>query len=155
MADEHDGRPARCILRVEEVSAQHWIDAQEPEEVRGHEADVDELGVRVPAQDPLSSREEGELLEEPAALAVVPIVEGMEGGQVLTVFTKLMPEDDHTVAPAVRKRAQQDTVNEAEHHGTRGDAEPEVEDRQAEEPGTSREYAGGHAKIAKQGPSRC
>jgi hypothetical protein len=132
MADEHDRGPARRILRVEEVPAQHRIDAQEPEEVRGHEPDVDELGVRVPAQDPFSSREEGKLLDQPAAFAVVPIVERMESGQVLTALAKLMPEDDHSIAPPVRERAQQDTVNEAPHHRARGDAEAEVEDRQAE-----------------------
>jgi hypothetical protein len=78
VAQQHHARPAGHVLLGREVAAEDRRNAEEAEEVRGHEPGLHERRLVGVAEDALAARRHGEVLEQTTTLAVVAIVERVE-----------------------------------------------------------------------------
>jgi hypothetical protein len=148
---EHDHlRSARHVLLGGDVPAEDRIDAEEAEEVRRHEADLDEAGLGRVAEDALPSRSHHEVLEQPAPLAVVAVVEAVQRGERLRAFAEVVPHDPEPLGRRVRQRLEEDPVQDGEHHGDGSDAEREHPDGGGGEARRAEERAHAVAEVASE-----
>jgi hypothetical protein len=151
VAEQHHRRSVRDVLLGPDLPAQLRLHAEEREEIGRHRAQVHRLRVVRAAQDLLPPGGQRDLLEQPAALAVVAHVERVDRRQVLGALAELVPEDGEPFGRAVGERPQQDAVHDAEQRGRRAHAQPAGEDRGRQEAGAARQGAHGEAQVVEHG----
>jgi len=151
VAENDDRSGAGHVVFGKEVAAESGRDAENGEEVGGDGATAKLFRVALAGEsDGGSEGRSGHVGED--LIARAPLGEVAGSGSIAGEANggSVFPDDDETVGVAIRKRAKENGVGDAEDGGVGGDADGEDRDGEESEGRTFTEHAGAEANVLKQ-----